>query len=60
MIEKHRCNYRGVNLRKELLDDLDKIIKDHPETGYTSTADAVSEAVRLKVQQLKDMYPSKS
>ncbi len=54
-----KTNYRGVNLKKELLDAIDEFIKKHPEAGYVSTADVVSEAVRLRIQELKDKYPSK-
>jgi Predicted transcriptional regulators containing the CopG/Arc/MetJ DNA-binding domain and a metal-binding domain len=57
--EDKKTNYRGVNLKKELLDAIDDFIKKHPEAGYVSTADVVSEAVRLRIQELKEKYPSK-
>ncbi|MCL5877014.1 MAG: ribbon-helix-helix domain-containing protein [Candidatus Bathyarchaeota archaeon] len=60
MPNEKRTNYRGVNLKKELMDAIDEFIKKHPEAGYVSTADLVSEAVRLRVQELKGKYPSKS
>ena len=40
--------------------NIDEFIKKHPEAGYVSTADVVSEAVRLRIQELKEKYPSKS
>ena len=60
MTEEKKTNYRGVNLKKELVDDIDRLIKEHPEAGYISAADVVSEAVRLRIQNLKEKYPSKS
>jgi metal-responsive CopG/Arc/MetJ family transcriptional regulator len=60
MPDEKRTNYRGVNLRKELMDAIDDLISKHPEAGYVSAADLVSEAVRLRIQELKDKYPSRS
>ena len=54
--KKKKWNYRGVNIKKELLDDVDKWIDDHPEAGYKSTADMVSEAVRVRIQELREKY----
>ena len=51
--------YRGVNLKKELLDDVDAWIQKHPEAGYISTADMVSEAVRIRIQEIREKYSSK-
>ena len=59
MPEEKKTNYRGVNLRKELMDSIDDLIAKHPEAGYVSAADLVSEAVRLRIQSLKEKYPSK-
>lgn len=52
-------NYRGVNLKKELIDDIEVWIKKHPEAGYVSIADLASEAIRIRIQELKEKYPSK-
>jgi hypothetical protein len=49
---KKQWNYRGVNIKKDLLDDVDKWIDKHPEAGYASTADMVSEAIRIRIQEL--------
>lgn len=53
---KKKWNYRGVNIKKELLDDVDKWIKNHPEAGYSNTADMVSEAIRIRIQELREKY----
>lgn len=55
-----KTSYRGVNLKKELLDDVDAWIKKHPEAGYISTADMVSEAVRIRIQEIREKYSSKT
>lgn len=43
-------NFRGVSLRKELFGKAEKLVKEHPEAGYKSVADFVSEAVRLRLE----------
>jgi len=53
---KKKRNYRGVNIKKELLDDVDKWIIEHPEAGYSNTADMVSEAIRVRIQELREKY----
>lgn len=60
MPKERRTNYRGVNLKRELIDAIDELIAKHPEAGYVSAADLVSEAVRLRIQELKEKYPVKS
>jgi metal-responsive CopG/Arc/MetJ family transcriptional regulator len=44
--------YRGVSLQKELLDAVESYIKAHPEMGYKSLADFVTDAVREKCEKL--------
>jgi metal-responsive CopG/Arc/MetJ family transcriptional regulator len=53
---KKQWNYRGVNIKKDLLDDVDKWIDKHPEAGYANTADMVSEAIRIRIQELREKY----
>lgn len=53
---KKQWNYRGVNIKKDLLDDVDKWIEKHPEAGYANTADMVSEAIRIRIQELREKY----
>jgi len=50
--------YRQVILRKELVDALEDWIRNHPEAGYSSIDDLASEAVRLRYQELRQIYPS--
>jgi len=45
--------YRGISLPKEMIDEIERIIKSNPELGYTSVADFVKEAVRDKMLKLK-------
>ena len=45
--------YKGVSLPKEMVEEIEKIIRDNPELGYTSIADFVKEAVRDKLLKLK-------
>lgn len=45
--------YKGVSLPKEMVEEIERIIKDNPELGYTSVADFVKEAVRDKILKLK-------
>jgi len=45
--------YKGVSLPKEMVEEIERIIKDNPELGYTSIADFVKDAVRDKLIKLK-------
>ncbi len=49
-------DFRGVSLKKELIDSIEKFIRDHPEAGYKSASDMVQEAVRLRFQEIKKIY----
>jgi hypothetical protein len=40
--------YESVSLPVDLLDTVRKILKDHPQLGYTSLAEYVKEALRAK------------
>jgi len=50
--------YRQVTLRKELVNAIEDWIRNHPEAGYFSINDLASEAVRLRFQELRQLYPS--
>ena len=39
--------YRTVKLPSKMVQSIELLIKDHPELGYSSTADFVKDAVRL-------------
>jgi len=47
-----RHRWKTVQLPEELLQRADKII-EHPEFGYTSRAEFIKEAVRLRVEALE-------
>jgi hypothetical protein len=44
--------YRGVSLNRELVGAIENYIITHPERGYKSLADFVTDAVREKCEQL--------
>jgi hypothetical protein len=50
--------YRGVTLQRELVNKIEEYVKAHPETGYKSLADFVTDAVREKCEQLKILLPT--
>jgi hypothetical protein len=50
--------YMQVTLRKELVNAIEDWIRNHPEAGYFSIDDLASEAVRLRFQELRQLYPS--
>ena len=45
--------YRGISLQRELVDEIEGYIKMHPERGYKSLADFVTDAVRRRCEELK-------
>ena len=49
--------YRGVTLQRELLNLIEEYIKTHPEMGYKSLADFITDAVREKCEKLKILVP---
>jgi len=50
--------YMQVTLRKELVNAIEDWIRNHPEAGYFSINDLASEAVRLRFQELRQLYTS--
>ncbi|MGB9774829.1 MAG: ribbon-helix-helix domain-containing protein, partial [Bacteroidota bacterium] len=50
--------YRGVTLQRELLNQIEDYIKAHPEMGYKSIADFITDAVREKCFELKILTPT--
>jgi hypothetical protein len=50
--------YRGVSLQRELVDKIEEYVKNHPETGYNSLADFVTDAVRKRCEELKILVPT--
>ena len=49
--------YRGVSLSRELVDRIEEFINNHPERGYKSLADFVTEAVRKRCEELNILVP---
>jgi hypothetical protein len=49
--------YRGITLQKELVNVVEQYITTHPETGYKSLADFVTDAVREKCMALNILTP---
>jgi hypothetical protein len=45
--------YRGITLQRELVNKIEEYIKVHPEMGYKSLADFITDAVREKCSELK-------
>jgi hypothetical protein len=50
--------YRQVSLSRELVDRIEEYIKTHPERGYKSLADFVTDAVRKRCEELKILVPT--
>jgi len=50
--------YRGITLQRELVNKIEEYIKAHPEMGYKSLADFITDAVREKCEQLKILTPT--
>lgn len=44
--------YRGLSLPEELVNIIENYIRENPTAGYTSIADFVAEAVRLRLESL--------
>ena len=49
--------YRGVSLNKELVGAIEVYVKAHPEMGYKSLADFVTDALREKCEKLGIFVP---
>ena len=50
--------YRGITLQKELVNVVEQYITTHPETGYKSLADFITDAVRKRCEELKILVPT--
>jgi len=49
-------SYRGISLPTKVIEAIEQFIADNPEAGYTSIADFVSDATRLRFAEL-GIYP---
>jgi hypothetical protein len=52
----NRNGFRGISIKKEMIEDIEKFIKNHPERGYKSIAEFVAESVRCRIDELKKHY----
>jgi Arc/MetJ-type ribon-helix-helix transcriptional regulator len=50
-LPKEDQDFRGVSLKRELVEQVEKLVKENPQ--YKSIADFVHEAVRLRMQEVK-------
>ena len=50
--------YRGISLQRELVNKIEEYINSHPETGYKSLADFVTDAIRKRCEELKILGPA--
>lgn len=48
--------FRGVSLKKELVDAVEQWIEDHPNAGYKNVAEFVHDAVRRRKEELMKTY----
>ena len=48
---KEEQDFRGVSLKRELVEQVEKFVKEHPQ--YKSKADFVHEAVRVRIAEIK-------
>jgi hypothetical protein len=48
---KDEKGFRGVSLKSELLTEVERFITEHPE--YRGAAEFVSEAIRLRIEELR-------
>ena len=49
--------FRGVSLQKELIEAVENYLKNNPDAPYRSVAEFISEAVRLRLQELGALPP---
>lgn len=59
MTEASRRRWKTIQLPEELLDRVDDLV-EAPELGYTSRAELIKEAVRLRVEELERILKERS
>lgn len=52
-VPKKETGFRGISIKKELIDDVENTVNKHPELGYKNIADFVQEATRIRIQEVK-------
>lgn len=50
-------DFRGVSLKRELVNEVERFITEHPE--YKGIADFVHEAVRVRMEEVRKSYAEK-
>jgi len=55
---KEEEGFRGVSLKKELVDAVEKFIQDHPDAGYKNISEFVHDAVRRRREEIARLYES--
>jgi len=48
--------YRGVSLMKELVDAVEKLVQNHPNTGYKNIAEFIADAVRRRLEEVRKAH----
>lgn len=54
---KQEEGFRGISLMKDLVDIVEKFIKENPNAGYKTIAEFVADAVRRRKEELMSLYP---
>ena len=56
MSPKKEEGFRGISLKKELVDAVEKFIDDNPDAGYKNIAEFIADAVRRRREDLMKLY----
>ena len=56
MTATEKKRFRGISLKRELVDDVQNFINEHPTIGYKNVAEFVSDAVRRRKEDLIKTY----
>lgn len=51
-------DWRGISLKKELVEEVERFIEEHKE--YKSVSEFVQEAIRVRMQEIRKIYASAS
>ena len=56
-MSKEEKDFRGVSLKRELVDEVERFVIEHP--GYKGIADFVHEAVRIRMEEIRKSHIEK-
>ena len=56
MSPKQNDGFRGISIKKELIDAIEQLIETHPNAGYKNIAEFVTDAIRRRKEQLMKIY----